>query len=558
MLADQSAANERESRKDAESSEERRRRQLYVSDCSRAFQLLKDGNVELVHELLNRQISKAEQLDLRGPEWYYLRRECDKNLNVPTFKLNSLLSDSDVSEDGQMLAAIGENSLLAVWSVTDGQQIRRLQVPREQLSNPNTLNIVRFSMDGKFLAAIMSGFYRVWDVENWELETEIALTEEMYAAAISPDLRLLAYSPRQERSIKLIETSVQDGNAETISESGSLNCLALEFSPKGNFLCWCRGSESAIWSTTENRISFTIENRGGWSYAAAFSDDERYLACHVGGPPHLVNVYDITRKSKEPIETFHGNTAHVRTIAASIDNAYVATGGDETNVRIWKISQPDQLHAIKKGHSAIIRKIQFLRNSNDILVSSYDGIIRKWALDEEVSTIDDHLGSRFPVGLQFSRDGSVIQLICRHKKNRDANAEVHHWDVRDGKQTDGEQAQFETDPRSNRDPFLSPDRRYRILPAGVNVDLIDAISNQKISTLAGHRTPPNDWAYSPDSRTLATLDGPDVKLWNLLTGEEITTIHTESLLYAVTYSSDGTLAVANDYCMVQIFRTKSH
>ena len=83
------AAEAREQKTRADQEAERRRRQLYISDMNVAQQAWEAANVARVLELLDRHRPKPDQEDLRGFEWYYLWRLCQRSLTTPTLEHGS-------------------------------------------------------------------------------------------------------------------------------------------------------------------------------------------------------------------------------------------------------------------------------------------------------------------------------------------------------------------------------------------------------------------------------------------------------------------------------------
>ncbi|MHC4180329.1 MAG: serine/threonine-protein kinase, partial [Planctomycetota bacterium] len=76
--ANVNAAKEAKARQAADEAREEIRRRLYVSNMNVAQQAWQAGNVARVLDLLNRHRRESDQGDLRGFEWYYLWRLCQR------------------------------------------------------------------------------------------------------------------------------------------------------------------------------------------------------------------------------------------------------------------------------------------------------------------------------------------------------------------------------------------------------------------------------------------------------------------------------------------------
>lgn len=75
-----------------------------------------------------------------------------------------------------------------------------------------------------------------------------------------------------------------------------------------------------------------------------------------------------------------------------------------------------------------------------------------------------------------------------------------------------------------------------------SITLMDLESGEAIGTLSGHKQGIQSVAFSPDNRTLASLSGDGIKLWNLATLQEALSLSTAGA-WGLMFSPDGSALV---------------
>ncbi len=94
---------------------------------------------------------------------------------------------------------------------------------------------------------------------------------------------------------------------------------------------------------------------------------------------------------------------------------------------------------------------------------------------------------------------------------------------------------------------ISPDGKTLVSGSwDKTIKLWNLATGKEISTLIGHSSTVNSVAISPDGKTLASGSGGGdftIKFWNLSTGEEISTLHSGSVK-SLAISSDGKMLVS--------------
>jgi WD40 repeat protein len=266
------------------------------------------------------------------------------------------------SPDGKILATGGGNDhTVRLWDVTTGQLLR-------PLIGDGVATAVAFSPDGK--TVVSNGDLAMWDPATGEKAKEI--NDSGWAVAFSPDGRTLAvggiantvrlWTPSTGKLVNSLTLTNDPGDV--------VECLA--FRPDGKILAagdykgtiqlWnpstgarvrtLTNPDGAYWMSFSPDGTLFVANGDGpvrsWNTAtgaqvatlaeattAALSPDGTLLAT-AGKTDYSVRLWDSA--TGELRDTFVGHANAVRAIAFSNDGKFLATGGDDQTVRLWKVA----------------------------------------------------------------------------------------------------------------------------------------------------------------------------------------------------------------------------
>jgi WD40 repeat protein len=148
-------ANAKQARKEKETA----RANLYIAQMSLLQQELANQRVGLALNLLERQRPKEGEEDLRGFEWYYLWRHCNRGLLATLRGHEQAVSSLAVSPDGTALVSGSSDGTVRLWGIPTGQAQAILA------RNPVPVSCLAFSPDGKTVAwGSSDGSITLWDV----------------------------------------------------------------------------------------------------------------------------------------------------------------------------------------------------------------------------------------------------------------------------------------------------------------------------------------------------------------------------------------------------------
>lgn len=77
------------------------------------------------------------------------------------------------------------------------------------------------------------------------------------------------------------------------------------------------------------------------------------------------------------IRTLTGHSADVNAVAFSPDGQDIATGSDDTTIKVWNLSTGEELGTLR-GHSASVYAIAFSPDGQTLVSGSADKTIKIW------------------------------------------------------------------------------------------------------------------------------------------------------------------------------------
>jgi hypothetical protein len=134
---------------------------------------------------------------------------------------------------------------------------------------------------------------------------------------------------------------------------------------------------------------------GGAHYAQgiALSPDGGWLA--VGGTDHLVHLWRSDATDAEPV-VLDGFESDVYALGFSPDGSTLAGGSADSTVRLWDVSDPGEPSAVGtplRGPGGTVFSVAFDPEGDDLAAASQDGRVWMWRMAGSEATPWAHLGT---------------------------------------------------------------------------------------------------------------------------------------------------------------------
>jgi WD40 repeat protein len=192
-----------------------------------------------------------------------------------------------ISRAGTLVAAIGSDNVVRVWSTNSGELLQSLG------DGAHAPTCLEFSTDGRLLAVAFQivpnekGVLRVFDVGSWKAEHEFAAASDVFTLAFSPGNRRLALS-------FVTQTQIWD-----LTKSRSLadisppfgGSMSLSFSGDGRWVATADNDGYVrVYDANTGKLRSTAEGFLLEPFAVTFSQNGKFVI--AGGADKTISIID--------------------------------------------------------------------------------------------------------------------------------------------------------------------------------------------------------------------------------------------------------------------------
>jgi WD40 repeat protein/serine/threonine protein kinase len=499
-----------EKRREADDQARELRRLLYVADMNKAFHAIKEGNLGLATSLIRSYFHQPDGEDLRGWEWRYLWQLCQPSEHKILANTGQPVNCGVFSPDGRLIATAGSDQMLRVLEVASGRPVTNLGGFDAVID----YHALRFSGDGRLLAAKGNHTIRVWNTETWQEvfgnTNGLSRWNDTDSVLFSPDGKKLVtrmQAPPGRKRVGFWDT--QSGQLLTnLDRLDDQVGTVMAYSSNGKLLALADNNEIRVLDASSLNVMTNLvhTNTFGWEYSfrvmsLAFSGDLMAAGYRLGE----IRIWDT--KNWAELARWRAHPSVVLGLDFSLDGKLLASGGTDCRIQIWDLTtllthgvsaSALTSQATLQGHTNHIASVMFAPNGQALLSCSTDGTVRLWNVPSP------------------DRPVPLFEAKPADDKN-------DWWFLGDGKHAvyaDLHSQLFLVDLSSTMPPHSLNSPQGQIFEVG--------------------------WGVSPDGKTLAMRKGADVQLWNLETGELKTTLrHEHEPANQLAFTSDGELITSH-------------
>jgi WD40 repeat protein len=507
------------------------------------------NNLVRTRQLLDQHRPKPGEDDLRGFEWYYLRRLFHGELQVVQAHGGTVTAVA-FTPDGKRLISCGRSQArqdmnygkdlpheIKLWEVATGRQL-----PLGIKGPTDKARWAALSPDGTRLAAACEDQgIRVWDLATGEPSTleRQAKESDDYVGFSANGKRLVSMSTPDGNSL---DHTVRVWDVASHKVIARVEKLAYagnppEFSPDGTLVAVVDYGQRVVkvFEVATAREAFSCKyGEGRVSHAVFSPDGKRLAACGERG----LRLWDVA--SRELVATWPTATNVGYFLAYSPDGRHLALGGIEGAVELWNTGTGRKV-ATFNGHAGLVRMVAFSPDGIRLASAGVDGTLRVW----------DTTGRRESVPLSsndsntylaLSPDGqTVFTLIVMGKS-------IRFWDATTGEPR-GEPIPIDQSPLLNSSHDWTADGKHLFFAdSGKHIKVCDVVAGKVVGAFPVDSDGQGVLAVSPDGKWCAhPVSGGTIKVRNAETGAECRTVKgLEGQVHNLVFSPDGSGLLGTD------------
>jgi WD40 repeat protein/serine/threonine protein kinase len=392
-LAQQAQTNAEESHR----SELNARENLYAADISQIQHALAADNLRQARELLQKQIPKSGEPDLRGFEWRYLWRQCqsDELFGLPGHEEKAFWLA--FLPDGKSLATAGGvgGATIKICDLATGRAITTVSTSTDDVF------CVSFSPNGRILTTTSRTAVHLWDTKTFQKLR--SFRENAIRAVFSPKGDyfvtastncLILRDTTSWSALKKLQSSTLIGNEDP-------HFSQLTFSPDGTSIALTTDEGVKFYSVPDLQEIRVLKDRLPRVRFLAFSPDAHTLATCTK-PDRTAKLWNIAEQRE--LHSLVGHSDCIVGASFSPDGRKVATACCDQTIKLWDVTTGELLRTYK-GHAQEVWGVAFSPDGNLLASVGKDGSVKVWDASTKFDRLSDLADVR-PQG--FDSEGNLV------------------------------------------------------------------------------------------------------------------------------------------------------
>ncbi|MCA9139833.1 MAG: serine/threonine protein kinase [Planctomycetales bacterium] len=479
---------------------------LYLARMSIAHQAISQHRgLAKSEDLLNDWIPAADEKDLRGWEWYYIRSLCSRelfSLDGHTDTVNGLAWHRDEN----LIASASDDGTVRVWDLS--------QKSLEQIFRDDDLQraiCAAWSPDGNTLAIGGAGGLSVWDYDKHKNVMRAARTRDVYGLAWSPDGRRLAVAIKSDRKENPGEVLIYNSDDWTVwrkingTRIGVYNAT-IGWNLNGRFLALPSRHNVAIWDLNEEVRVRVLQDHTESVQGVAFNPNGRGFLASASRDASI-KIWDLI--SQQVHAQCLGHTHGVASVAWHPQGDLLASASWDGTARIWNGNTGRELMKFN-CHPHHCFAIAWNPNGEQLATAGDDHRIKFWDPNAQVD-FETVVATKKATIVDLRMNPANDQLLCRA-----SDGELSVWQLSPLRRLDRHPLDG---IRADDVGFSDSGKQIVCLQKDSTIKIHEASTGQAIQSLASAPTPISLVCSTGEDEVIGSGSSGPIYLWNTATGK---------------------------------------
>ena len=481
------------------------------------------------------------------------------------------------TSDGNTIATASEDRTIILWNTNTGENMYTLK------GHTRDVTTITFSPDNTMLASgSTDGTSRIWNAETGQeihklnmSSKPLSYEDAVYSVAFSTDNRMLV-NLTYDGTIRLWNTNTGK-LIRTFKEKlnvGLYDTYFIAFSPDNRTIVTIDNDSSKLWNVRTGKSIWEHKGR------IHISPEWKQFACYE---QDRISISDMNTREIE--KTFLDVKSENSTLVFSPDGKKLANDLEIWDITIGKHTQINEKHISVRTSVSIIDEntiacwdkygIQIWDINAHKLIRTFSGDVTEISSDGMIVAIGINKVNNPPlIQLRNTKTGEEEEIISTENRGRlellqfspdsktlvsrvmSSEPTLELWDV----ETGNHKLTINIKDYNVISVDFFPDNQMLIGLGDYGIPIWNVNTGELITTLKGHTGGVNYIVFSPDKSVLASASHDEtVRLWNTKTYQLLATLigHTESVSSIVFFPNGETVATKSYFGHTRLWDTKT-